>query len=187
MICEICGKSYRYSCAHCTRRIATWGQDGLLYLIELSKTKDDISAEDLIKTVNTYYTGKASNLTDKANVLKIALRILGYKGKFVGRIHRNNSSYLAVRQRENQAGRRWGLRNSTCDKCGSEDQLRLHHIVPLSWGGISSPENCATLCESCHRKVHKELSQLLTRLKLIEYLTPHAEEIESLAKRSMLP
>lgn len=185
MKCEICGNSYVYSCAHCTRRVMTWGQEGTLYLMKLSKLTDDITADDLVNTVNTYYIGKAKSITDKANVLKIALRRLGYNGKFVGRINRDNTSYLAFRRRENQTARRWGLRNNSCDKCGSKDNLRIHHVVPLSWGGVSSLDNCVTLCESCHRAVHKTVSLLLTRTKLLEYLAPHAAEIEELARQSL--
>lgn len=186
MECQICGKSYVYSCPHCTRRVMTWGQDGLLYLMELAVKEDDIQSSDLIKVVNTYYRGNAKEMSDKVNILRIALRLLGYKGKFIGRIHKNGASYAQLRHRENGAGRRWGLRNASCDNCGSTELLRLHHIVPLAWGGKTSEENIATLCETCHRKAHKKLSELLNRAKLLDYLAPHYAEIEALAKRSLV-
>lgn len=185
MICEICSSEYVYSCPHCTRRIMTWGQDGLLYLMELAKSEDDIQSTDLVKIVNTYYKGKAKRMSEKANVLRIALRLLGYKGNFVGRIHKNGGTYESIRKREHEAARRYGLKKSFCEMCGKTENLRLHHIVPLSWGGLSSEENCITLCETCHRLVHKRLSKSLNRERLLGYLAPHAEEIESLARQSL--
>ncbi len=186
MICEICGSSYKYSCAHCTRRINTWGQDGLFVLMELAKSEDDIQSKDLIPIINTYYTGKVKAISDKANVLRIALRGLGYKGKFVGRIHKNGETYLDIRRREHAGARRYGLKKTFCERCGCAVELHLHHIVPLSWGGVSSEENCITLCETCHRAIHKRLAKLLNRERLLSYLTPHSEEIELLARQSLL-
>lgn len=88
MICEICGREYEHFCPHCKKRINTWGYDGLLYLMKLAKSEDDILAKDLVKIIKTYYKGKARTMSRKANILRIALRQLGYKGKFIGRINR---------------------------------------------------------------------------------------------------
>ena len=164
----------------------TWGQDGLLYLMGLAKQEEDIQSFDLVSIVNNYYLGKSKSMSAKVNVLRIALRLLGYKGNFIGRIHKNGMTYDQQRKREHSTGRRYGLRNQSCDKCGNTSDLRLHHITPVSWGGKTTLENCITLCEGCHRKVHKKLVQLLTRQKLLEYLAPHYEEIETLAKQSIL-
>ena len=185
MICEICGNEYSVSCAHCARRIKVWGESGTIALYELAKRKDDISAEEIMAFVNTYYQGTSVERSDKSNVLKISLRIAGYKGKFVGRIHKNNNSYLSVRRREHENGRRWRLRKDVCEICGSTSNLMLHHIVPLSWGGISSKDNVITLCETCHMEVHKNLREHLNRELLLKYLLPHREEIESFARASI--
>ena len=185
MECEICGKSYDYSCRSCTKRVTTWGQDGLLYLMELAKKEGDIQSEDLVPIVETYYRGSSKTRRAKVNVLRTALRLLGYKGKFVGRIHKNGTTYKQIRKRELTSGRRWQLRNGACDNCGSTELLSLHHIVPLAWGGKTSMENCVTLCETCHRATHRRLSGLLTREKLLEYIAPYYSEIETLAKQSV--
>lgn len=186
MICEICGKTYGYSCPHCTKRIMTWGQDGLLYLMDLAKQEENIQSYDLVGIIKTYYVGKSKRMSVKVNVLRTALRLLGYKGNFIGRIHNNGMTYVQILKREHETGRRWGLKNESCDKCGSKIDLKLHHIVPISWGGKSTLENCTTLCEVCHRKTHKKLNKFLNREKLLEYLAPHYEEIEALAKQSVL-
>jgi len=42
-------------------------------------------------------------------------------------------------------------RASKCEQCGATDQeLHLHHIVPLLAGGTNEPWNLMTLCEGCH-------------------------------------
>jgi 5-methylcytosine-specific restriction endonuclease McrA len=165
--------------------VAVWGVEGTLCLLDLSKRDNDIQVAELVEVARTYYIGKSKILHVQVNSLKTSLRILGYKGKFIGRTHVNRATYFNYRRRENAAARRWGFRNSSCDNCGNTENLRLHHIVPLSWGGKSTQENCTTLCEKCHRKVHKKLSLVLSRERLLKYLEPHYEEIEILAKQSM--
>jgi len=186
MICEICGCEYVYSCPHCMRSIGAWGQDGLLFLRELAKSEKDITSMDMVNIINTYYIGKTITMGRKATVLRTALRRLGYTGNFVGRIHKDGGTYLAIRRREQSKAKRYGLKKASCDMCGSSELLAIHHIVPLSWGGISSEENCITLCETCHRAAHERLSKVLNRERLLSYLSPHYEEIESLARQSFV-
>ena len=163
----------------------TWGENGLIYIIGVAKRKDNIKAEELLSIVEKYYIGNAKQKSDKVNVLRTTLRLLGYKGKFVGRMHKNAMTYTQIRKHEHEAVKRYKLRNDVCDKCGSKEDLYLHHIMPISWGGNSIPENCITLCKDCHEKVHKKLSQKLNRALLLKYLEPHHEEIENIAKQSM--
>ncbi len=37
-----------------------------------------------------------------------------------------------------------------CRLCGSTDGLHVHHVLPVSFGGIHSPQNLVTLCRRCH-------------------------------------
>jgi len=37
-----------------------------------------------------------------------------------------------------------------CKRCGSQDDLTLDHIVPLSKGGSDDPKNLQLLCQSCN-------------------------------------
>jgi hypothetical protein len=41
-----------------------------------------------------------------------------------------------------------------CQKCGSKNDLEVHHIYPACLGGANSFGNLITLCFSCHNKVH---------------------------------
>ncbi len=185
MICEICGHKYTTSCAHCARRVLTWGVDGTVELLKLAKQSEDIQANELVDFIRKYYAGKATQMSDKANVLRTALKILGFKGKVIGRIHRNKMDYTSIRRREHETGRRWRLLEDHCEQCGGKDNLRLHHILPLSWGGLSSPDNVITLCESCHRKTHKKLTKILNRGLLLELLAPHIDKLTELAKTTV--
>lgn len=40
-----------------------------------------------------------------------------------------------------------------CYKCGSNDNIQLHHIIPIKSGGTNGKWNLMPLCGSCHRTV----------------------------------
>jgi len=44
--------------------------------------------------------------------------------------------------------------NHRCKKCGMENLLHIHHIIPLSESGTNDPENLITLCGHCHQIEH---------------------------------
>ncbi|HDY7447493.1 TPA: HNH endonuclease [Vibrio vulnificus] len=39
-------------------------------------------------------------------------------------------------------------------RSNGEPYLEVHHIIPLSQGGLDSLENVISLCPNCHRKIH---------------------------------
>ena len=41
-----------------------------------------------------------------------------------------------------------------CQLCGSQIDLSVHHVLPLSAGGDSTLQNLRVLCHSCHQKEH---------------------------------
>lgn len=45
-------------------------------------------------------------------------------------------------------------RDGECRRCGCSEQLRVHHIVPIGFGGESESNNLVTLCEDCHQDAH---------------------------------
>lgn len=45
-------------------------------------------------------------------------------------------------------------RDGSCLRCNREEELTVHHILPISEGGESCDENLATLCEPCHKEAH---------------------------------
>lgn len=40
-----------------------------------------------------------------------------------------------------------------CGKCGSEEQLEWHHMIPVSYGGETVDENMICLCHRCHKAI----------------------------------
>lgn len=41
-----------------------------------------------------------------------------------------------------------------CGNCGSIENLQIHHVVPLSFGGSNRISNLVRLCNACHSKAH---------------------------------
>lgn len=42
-----------------------------------------------------------------------------------------------------------------CEECGErEDELDVHHKIPIVQGGLHSPDNLICLCRDCHEKAH---------------------------------
>ena len=48
--------------------------------------------------------------------------------------------------------------NWTCIKCGSKSNLHCHHIEGIRWEPLESADidKCITVCESCHKQIHKK-------------------------------
>lgn len=45
----------------------------------------------------------------------------------------------------------WQRDQGRCIKCGSNVELQFDHIIPVSLGGASTPENLQILCGRCNR------------------------------------
>jgi DNA-directed RNA polymerase subunit RPC12/RpoP len=54
-----------------------------------------------------------------------------------------------------------------CSKCGSHNDLHVHHIKPVSKGGTDALSNLAVLCADCHRAVHKRTSNGLVIIIIV--------------------
>lgn len=46
--------------------------------------------------------------------------------------------------------------NHKCVRCGSMENLHIHHIVEFSKGGRTELDNLELLCASCHAEEHKD-------------------------------
>jgi len=44
--------------------------------------------------------------------------------------------------------------NGRCLICGTESNIKVHHILPRTMGGKDIPENLIPLCHECHLKAH---------------------------------
>lgn len=52
-----------------------------------------------------------------------------------------------------------------CSKCGKENNLEVHHILPRKYAGTHHPDNLLTLCRFHHYKLEK-----LTKKVVEDYL-----------------
>lgn len=46
----------------------------------------------------------------------------------------------------------WTRDGGTCRTCGSTSELQFDHVIPVSMGGSSEPENLQILCGPCNRR-----------------------------------
>jgi 5-methylcytosine-specific restriction endonuclease McrA len=46
----------------------------------------------------------------------------------------------------------WIRDEGRCRACGRQDELQYDHIIPIAFGGASSPENLQILCGPCNRR-----------------------------------
>lgn len=46
--------------------------------------------------------------------------------------------------------------NNTCVFCGAPAS-EVHHLIPLSKGGVTTPSNLVCICKACHNKRHAHL------------------------------
>jgi ATP-dependent DNA helicase RecQ len=70
-------------------------------------------------------------------------------GRKPSRVRLDPVLYETLRQ---QVLRRDGWR---CQSCGTMSNLEVHHIRFRSHSGDDSEENLITLCDSCHKLVHR--------------------------------
>ena len=61
---------------------------------------------------------------------------------------------------------RYSKQHPLCEHCLKEGRLtsvdEVHHILPVSRGGKSTPDNLMSLCRSCHNKIHIEMGDRRT-------------------------
>ncbi len=77
--------------------------------------------------------------------------------------YENNGIGDTAKKRNSYKYRQWRKavidRDKKCVKCGSTENLVAHHIKSFAYTPLLRTElnNGQTLCENCHRKLHKEL------------------------------
>ena len=56
-----------------------------------------------------------------------------------------------------------------CTYCGSIEDLRLHHKLPIYLGGKNTLTNVEVACEKCHLELHKQIKQIYPNKNLNKY------------------
>lgn len=77
-------------------------------------------------------------------------------------LDKRNLSYFNYEERRSYTYKKWKENvlerdNYTCQKCGTQSNLVVHHIIPFSQNKNLrfDTNNGITLCKECHRKEHK--------------------------------
>lgn len=58
-------------------------------------------------------------------------------------MNKSKRNYLILKKVKNRD-------NYICQKCGSKNNLEVHHIKCIYFGGKDNEDNCITLCKTCH-------------------------------------
>ncbi|MDY6993194.1 MAG: HNH endonuclease signature motif containing protein [Pseudomonadota bacterium] len=159
--CIVCGKEISVGstyCYSCSPRVRAYGVEGTKWLYKLVETNRDTSKEELFRFIALYYRPKSHKGNKIYDIVK-SIRKMGYSGniKDLG-IDRENVSRGSIAKR----ARAILSDIDYCQICGREDcELICHHIVPVRLGGKSIKRNLIKLCKDCHRKVHKNISNIL--------------------------
>ena len=80
-----------------------------------------------------------------------------------------------------------------CQKCGSIENLQIHHKIKRSQRGNDSPENLVTLCAYCHMGEHAQLfyssssDQNLQQAKISQEVKPISRVYNHLRQRFWPP
>lgn len=45
-----------------------------------------------------------------------------------------------------------GINKTLCARCGSSEDIELHHMIPLALGGTTEEPNLICLCRKCHHE-----------------------------------
>jgi len=192
-MCVFCEKEIRISnrrlydkvCSSCSRRVIVWGYRGTKYLFNLARLNIELPIDAAIKFCESYYVGKASKISDKVAILKMAIKVIGSKTKFIGRV-RMYTDYQHLKRANISYHNRHNTKRDKCEMCDTTDNLYLHHIVPVSWGGVEfAPDMVMTVCKKHHIILHQRLRKVLTKELLIQYLSPYSREIITRAKSTI--
>jgi 5-methylcytosine-specific restriction endonuclease McrA len=69
---------------------------------------------------------------------------------------------------------------SSCELCGSSENLELDHFIPWSLGGNTTLENCMVLCKSCNMDKYNKLP--ITKTEAIIAIEEFEKEFNNLNK-----
>ena len=64
---------------------------------------------------------------------------------------------MATREGEHCFAQRMGKARDlyVCQVCGSQERVEGHHILYYCYGGTADVDNIVTLCQKCHKQVHR--------------------------------
>ena len=69
-----------------------------------------------------------------------------------------------------------------CVYCGTEKELTIDHVIPISQGGKTSFENCVAACKTCNSK---KGSRTPSEAKMYLRVQPYAPTISEFFRKKM--
>lgn len=66
--------------------------------------------------------------------------------------HKKNKANQSLRNEQNRIKKIMITDDSCCSRCGSKENLELHHMFPVLLGGDNDDLNLVILCHDCHLK-----------------------------------
>jgi 5-methylcytosine-specific restriction endonuclease McrA len=62
-----------------------------------------------------------------------------------------------MREQEHIQAQKLGKKRDlyTCQVCGSTERVEGHHIIDYQYVGAANVDNIITLCQKCHKQVHR--------------------------------
>lgn len=78
------------------------------------------------------------------------MRAKGISVKKLGDGRKLTRRYYAVKAKQ--------FKKTSCERCGTEKNLTVHHINKEWWN--NDPSNLMTVCNSCHSKIHHEMGDI---------------------------
>ena len=65
-------------------------------------------------------------------------------------ILKHEYGYVNADVRQEQARIKCEINQFVCHRCGSTNELEIHHMIPIGIGGTNDTGNLIILCHKCH-------------------------------------
>lgn len=79
--------------------------------------------------------------------------------------HKQNNPRQNCRHEQQEIRKQIIKEDSCCSRCGSKENLELHHMIPLAIGGDNDNRNLTILCKHCHQQITNYDNMIINKLK----------------------
>lgn len=79
--------------------------------------------------------------------------------------HKKTDKISKIRREQNVIRKTMITPDSVCSKCGSKENLEIHHMLPVAIGGDNDDRNLIILCHDCHRQTTNYFKTKLKNIK----------------------
>lgn len=132
--------------------------------------EQDLSAESIYKLNDSRMIGYSNNKRgEKLTPTSIRRIIKSYNLEKKSRIDFSKRKSIKRRNEfSNYSQKNKINKPRICGCCGAQQDLNLHHIIPIYMGGKDEYYNLIYLCKKCHKKIHNMLNEKFGQWKDIE-------------------